>query len=635
MKPAIKFLLLFLLLIPASSFSQSVINVYARVTAVSGTSITITGTTGTFTAGEAIVMQMQDSTIGNNTGNNTGFGNIGSIQSAGISEVVSISAATSTTITLNSALANTYHFNNNSRVQIISYPTLGGGGNYTLNGGVTAPSWNGVTGGVVAFKVSGILTLNSNIKTDGQGFRGGAVGANAPSDYSCDPNTYYDNAAGVSTTYYGFKGEGIHNTNGVYTVARGKVLNGGGGGNYNNTGGGGGGNLTAGGVGGTGWSCSSTTTGAGMGGVDLSTYITGTRFFMGGGGGGGQQNNNVGTAGANGGGIIMIKANAIQTSVGCNSGAGNVVISAKGNTAGNSGNDGAGGGGAGGSILLQVASYSVNGACPININTSGGNGGNVNDGGAHGGGAGGGKGVTIISGVVGTPTNVTVADAEGTGGTNSNAAGSTAAANGAPSASSGIGSPVFTPTTILPVVLSSFEASPVKSTAVLQWQASVENGFAYYQVERSASNGLSYAAAGKVMAKGNGAVYSFTDDVSNLDLNGIKIYYRLKMVDLNGNVEYSAVKAVAFNGQVSTASIKSFPNPAVATVYITSGGIKSNAAVSATIRDMQGRLVKTYSNAPIVANNTIALSLSALSNGQYIISINGTNGEEHTVVTKQ
>ncbi|MEP6748415.1 MAG: T9SS type A sorting domain-containing protein [Bacteroidota bacterium] len=635
MKPYIKILFVMLLLAPVLSFSQSVINVYARITAVAGTSLTITGATGPFVAGNAIVMQMQDSTMGNNTGNNTGFGNLASIQSAGVSEVVNITASSTTTITVSAALTNTYHFNNNSRVQIISYPTLGGGGNYTLSSAITAPSWNGVTGGVVAFNVGGTLTLSGNIKVDGEGFRGGAAGTNAPSDYACDPNTYYDGAGGVSTIYYGYKGEGIHNTNGVYTVARGKVLNGGGGGNLNNTGGGGGGNLTAGGDGGLGWSCTAGTTGAGMGGIDLSTYISGTRFFPGGGGGGGQQNNSVGTAGGNGGGIILIKANAIQTSAGCNSGAGSVVISAKGGSAANAGNDGAGGGGAGGSIIMQVSSYTVSGSCPVNINTSGGNGGNVNDAGAHGGGAGGGKGVTIISGVVGTPSNVNVTDTVGTGGANSNVAGSPAAGSGNATASSGIGTVIYTPSSALPVTLIAFEAAAVRNTAVLQWQSGTENGFSYYQVERSVNNGAGYTATGKVAAKGSNIVYSFTDDAGILHANEIKIYYRLKMVDKDGSFEYSDVRAVSFNHQASATTIKSFPNPATATVYITSAGISNSAATQATIHDMQGRMVKSFSNVTLSGVNTIALSLDGISKGQYIITINGANGQEHTVITKQ
>ena len=80
MKSFLTSLLIVLLLAPAALFSQSVINVYARVTAVSSTTLTITGSTGTFAAGQAIVMQMQDSTIGTNTGNNTGFGNLGHLQ---------------------------------------------------------------------------------------------------------------------------------------------------------------------------------------------------------------------------------------------------------------------------------------------------------------------------------------------------------------------------------------------------------------------------------------------------------------------------------------------------------------------------------------------------------------------------
>lgn len=635
MKSVFKILFVLFLLTPAMAFTQTVINVYARVTAISGTSLTITGATGTFTAGNAIVMQMQDSTIGTNTGNNSGFGNIGTILSAGLSEVVNISSATSTSIVLSAALTNTYHLTNNSRVQIVSYPTLGGGGNYTLSTAITASAWNGATGGVIAFNVGGVLTLSNNVKVDAQGFRGGAVGANAASDYTCDPATYYDNAGGVSTTNYGYKGEGIHNTNGAYLVARGKMLNGGGGGNYNNTGGGGGGNLSAGGLGGLGYSCSSSTSGAGMGGIDLSTYISGTRFFMGGGGGGGQQNNNVGTAGANGGGIIMIKANSIITSSGCNSGAGSVAISAKGGAAGNSGNDGAGGGGAGGSIILQVASFAVSNACPLTINTSGGNGGMVNDPASHGGGAGGGKGVTIFSGVVGVPSNVTAVDTAGVGGGNSNVSGSITAGSGSTTVNSGITGPVFTPTSILPVTLIAFEASAVRNSALLQWQSGTENGLSYYEVERSVNNGASFVAVNKVNAKGSNSMYSISDDVSSINVNGLKVYYRLKMVDLNGDFEYSDVRTVSFSSQASATTIKAFPNPSTAVVYITSSGISNRVAVKAVVYDMQGRIVKSTANATMNGVNTIALQLDGISKGQYIVTIDGTNGQEHTVITKQ
>lgn len=635
MKPFFKILIVVIMLAPLCGAAQSVVNVYARVTSLSGTSLSVTGATGTFTTGAAIAMQMQDSTIGNNTGNNNSFGNLSSIQSAGVYEIVNITAVSASTITLSVAPSHTFHFNNNSRVQIISYPTFGSGGNYTLNTAVTAPAWNGATGGVLAFKVTGTLTLNNNIKVDGAGFRGGAAGANAPGDYTCDPVTMFDNAGGVSTTWYGNKGEGIHNPNSVFTVARGKMLNGGGGGNLNNAGGGGGGNFTAGGTGGQGWSCSASTTGGGVGGADLSTYVSGSRIFMGGGGGGGQQNNSVGTAGGNGGGIIMISAGTIKTTGGCNSGAGSISISARGNAAANSGNDGAGGAGAGGSIILQAASYTANNNCPININSSGGDGGNVNNSGSHGAGGGGGKGAVILSGVVGVPSNVAVTDTAGVGGANDNTATAITASNGSSVANSGSSGIVFTPSALLPVQLSAFDAFAVNSNAVIKWQAAAENGFDYYEVERSVNNGASFTTAGRVNATGSNSLYSFTDNVSNFISANPKIYYRLRMVDKDGSFEYSSVRTVSFNQQSATMVLKSFPNPATATVYITSATISAAAPVHASIHDMQGRTIKTYNNATLSGVNTIALSLDGIAKGQYIITVDGTGGQEHAVITKQ
>jgi hypothetical protein len=604
---------LIILLTPLASFSQATVNIYARVTAISGNNLTVSNATGSFTTGDAIIMQMQDSTIGTNTGNNAGFGNLGSIQSAGIFEVVTITAATSTSITLSGILTKTYHLGNNSRVQIISYPTFGGGGNYTLSSAVMAAAWNGNTGGVIAFKVNGTLTINSNIAVDGQGFRGGAAGANAPGDFACDPNTYFDNAGGVSTTYYGYKGEGIFNTNGSYTVARGKLLNGGGGGNLNNGGGGGGGNLSGGGTGGQGWTCTAATTGGGIG---------------------GQQNNNVGSTGGNGGGIIMIKANAIQTNANCNSGSGKVSISATGKQSNNSGNDGAGGGGAGGTILIDAPSYSISNGCPININASGGNGGSVNDPGAHGGGAGGGKGAVIFAGMVGTPANINVTDTAGRGGGNANTPGAATAGSGATASNNGNPSGViYTPGSALPVQLISFTATPDKNNVLLQWKTAEETGFDYYQIERSIDNAVSYSAVGKVPATGNNSAYKYTDNLSTVNAGG-SVYYRLKMVDKNGDFKYSEVRVIAFTNQDKNI-IKAFPNPAISTVYVYTGDVITSNKLSASIHDMQGRMVKYFSSVAVQQDKTIALPLSGIAAGQYIVTINGNNIRQHAVITKQ
>ncbi len=612
--------------------AQTTVNVYARVTAINNNTITISNATGTFVAGDAIIMQMQDSTMGNNTNNTSAFGNLASIQSAGLHEIVTMSSISTTTITLTNKLTNTYHLGVNSRVQIISYPTFGAGGNYTLSSAVTAPAWNGNTGGVVAFKVVGILTINSNISVDAKGFRGGAVGLNAPGDLSCSSDTYYDNAAGVSTTYNGGKGEGIFNTT-IYTVARGKILNGGGGGNPNNGGGGGGGNFTAGGDGGLGWTCTLSNTGGGMGGLDLSAQISGTRFFMGGGGGGGQQNNAVGTAGGNGGGIIMIKANGIKTNSGCNAGANAVSISANGQTAANSGNDGAGGAGAGGTVLLESPTYTINNGCPLTISSNGGNGGNVNDPGAHGAGGGGGKGVIIFSEFTGTPANTTTNTNTGTGGANSSSSGAITAGAGTTTPISGGNSVINIPVSVLPVQLYNFTVSEANKTAVLRWQTGVESKVDYYEIERSIDNTNSFITVGKVTATGSNSTYSFKNDLSTTNVNNA-VYYRLKWTEKDGTAVYSATHAISFNSEIKK-GITAYPNPAVSTVTITLGNYNNVKGCDASVLDMQGRILKRYSSVAVTQNGTISVSLNGLTSGNYIIAVNIAGVMEHTVIVKQ
>jgi hypothetical protein len=49
----------------------------------------------------------------------------------------------------------------------------------TVNSGstVTINAWDGKTGGVLFFRVSGTLTLNGTLSVDGKGYRGGAAAA--------------------------------------------------------------------------------------------------------------------------------------------------------------------------------------------------------------------------------------------------------------------------------------------------------------------------------------------------------------------------------------------------------------------------------------------------------------------------
>src|SRR5438552_17365728 len=84
-------ILLLLLLLFTTMTGNAQVNAYARVSAISGATLSLANaniTYHTFTAGnQVIVMQMQDNTIGGNTSNTTAFGALSSIANAGFYEV--------------------------------------------------------------------------------------------------------------------------------------------------------------------------------------------------------------------------------------------------------------------------------------------------------------------------------------------------------------------------------------------------------------------------------------------------------------------------------------------------------------------------------------------------------------------
>ena len=299
--------------------SQNPVNAYAKVASVSGLNIIVSNVDeqfDTFEDGEKIlIMQMQGASIADSS-NAVTFGSLGNIGSAGLYEICTISSHTENagvpdTIKISSALINSY--NVSGTVQIVSFPTLGGGGNFITTNDIVAAAFDGQKGGVLCFEVQGNLYLQHNISADGKGFRGGAK---TPSGIggACDEDLYstlYSNDAAM-------KGEGVIATTTLTAAGRAPAVNGGGGGVQHNGGGAGGANYTAGGYGGVGYVHKCTTMFAGgMGGYDLQWNITPDRIFFGGGGGGGHDNDGFGTSGAPGGGIIILKCDTLFSSGTC------------------------------------------------------------------------------------------------------------------------------------------------------------------------------------------------------------------------------------------------------------------------------------------------------------------------------
>jgi hypothetical protein len=596
-----------LILIGLGNLVQGQVNGYAKVTGILGPILTVSDVNETydqFTIGsKVIVMQMQDDVIGSNTSNNSSFGSLSSIAKAGKFEVATVLLRLDVlgilnTITLSSTLNNSFNIGSNSSVQIISFPTLGTGV-FTTTSNISALPWNGSIGGVVAFNVNGVLTLNHNITADNAGFRGGAADATANAG-SCD-NTNYFSAVNEN---FGYKGEGIYKvTNSNFTAGMGRLINAGGGGNSHNAGGGGGGNFSAGGTGSMGYGCSIDN--GGQSGISLNSYLSSDRVFMGGGAGGGEANNGYNTKGGNGGGIIIIKAAQIRTT-----GSGSPVrISSNGESAASIGNDGAGGGGAGGSQYLDVNSWNIDAAKPLIISSNGGNGGSVGDGARHGGGAGGGQGLLMFTGNA-PGANSTVSTNVGNGGYDYS--GGTLAQNGNGTNNTGI---MVNMMSALPVKLVSFTAAKNKETVSLEWRTQNEQRISHYEIQRSA-NGADFTTIAKQNSKGDQltGIYSFTD------LQPLKTtsYYRLLIVDNDAKQSYSKIVVITA-GAIS--GIRISPSPASSSASLQ---LNSSQAGFASIRilNMNGSIVAKQQSSIMAGNNSIAIeSVASLSNGVYNVEV--------------
>jgi hypothetical protein len=533
-------------LMAQTAFAQVILNAYARVVGVSGATVTVDNVNEANAAfavnGKVILIQMQDDVIGGNTADNATFGNLASIQSAGLFEVRTIIARAGVVFTLDQAPAIAFHYGPNASAQMVSFPHFGQ--NFTTSANITGLSWNGFIGGVIALEAD-TITLRHNISANAIGFRGGAPN-NDNSSLGCMTTVY--RVAGTDLNY-AFKGEGIYKvTNTLYHAGRGKILNGGGGGSSHNSGGAGGSNWSSGGDGGLGYpNC----TGAGgLGGLSLSPYISASRVFMGGGAGAGEGNQNSMNSGGNGGGITLVKAIKIKTSTPCSA----VTISANGAN-GNPHNisDGCGGGGGGGSVILQVNEWLPNAVCPITVTSNGGNGSSVNHPVSHGGGGAGSQGVIIFSCPIPTQ-NTVLATANGLPGCNNNVgpgcnspAGSAGGVNNTGILGGVSGS--------LPAGDLQFTASEHDENVTLNWEAEQENGIEFYIVERS-SNSENWTLVGKVAKQFSNGGYDLEDDSPE---HGWQ-YYRLRQMDANGGIQREATTSVFFHGETRV-NFEVFPNP--------------------------------------------------------------------------
>jgi gliding motility-associated-like protein len=340
-------------------------NYYLKVNAVLSNGIKVSETTpgqlSQFTAGDkVIVIQMTGATVVSNPGFETNATQLkDSLRNTGKFEILQVDEivkGADTTIYFTHDFSNKYNAGEKIQaVKIIEGETV------TVTGTLSARSWDGNTGGILA--ILGIDTVklddNSVIDVSAKGFRGGAV----PEDVYPEGVCRLDISATVKDTLYwrttdlkraGFKGEGIMTAAWPYTRGRAFNLNGGGSGSGLFSGGGGGSNYLGGGDGGqqSNYCTLPLSVKGGMGGFSCyEMYMDGLQpkvIFGGGGGSGSYKAGSTPSRGGNGGGIVIIITENLVSGT-------NAYIKANGENGTPLNTDGSGGGGgAGGAILLDA-----------------------------------------------------------------------------------------------------------------------------------------------------------------------------------------------------------------------------------------------------------------------------------------
>ena len=175
-------------------------------------------------------------------------------------------------------------------------------------------------------------------------------------------------------------------------------------------------------------------------------------------------------------------------------------------------------------------------------------------------------------------------------------------------------------TTMLPIILSKFNASPSNKNTNVTWTTSSEINGSHFEVERS-SDARNWDYLSSVEAAGESSKAINYDYV---DINAAKytntdqaLYYRLKMVDRDGSYEYSDTRTVQF--EKGKTSFRVFPNPTAQEVTVALQGYEIDNQTKLSIFDVTGKMV--VSSRVQSANQKLDLKSMGLAPGVYQVML--------------
>jgi len=176
----------------------------------------------------------------------------------------------------------------------------------------------------------------------------------------------------------------------------------------------------------------------------------------------------------------------------------------------------------------------------------------------------------------------------------------------------------------LPVTFISFSATLQNDNGDLTWNVANESSVTkYYVVQKSIDNGISYSSIDTVLItkpNANNNTYSYTDaNLSLIKAASNTIYYRIKQVDDNGVSTYSTTDIIKLPSKADP-TVTVYPNPVQDFAKI-KFYLDEDALVTMNLADINGRVLQSQQIQGTIGENTPAINMSSLVNGNYILTL--------------
>ncbi|PZP51825.1 MAG: hypothetical protein DI598_02215 [Pseudopedobacter saltans] len=178
-----------------------------------------------------------------------------------------------------------------------------------------------------------------------------------------------------------------------------------------------------------------------------------------------------------------------------------------------------------------------------------------------------------------------------------------------------------TPSSVLPIELTSFNVANQGGIPKLEWNTATEINNKGFHIQRS-SDGKNFNNIDFVASKGKNGNSSTPLSYSYSDLTAGKTgiwYYRLLQEDLDGKTDKTGVVHIDLNA--STTNITVGPNPVASNLII------KNAAVGSSyvVYSVAGQTMLTGT---VNSNTSFSVNVNALPSGMYVIKITGKAGTQ-------